>query len=86
MRYNDGTTDQDRINKRLLNSGVGRGTMPDATVHKGVGPTRTVTNVHHAGGHHGTDQNPSMGLPEEGGGGRGDMISGFGPDSPGVRR
>ena len=38
----------ERINKRLQNSG---GDHADLTVVKGSGPTRTITNLHHAANH-----------------------------------
>jgi hypothetical protein len=37
----------ERVSKRLRNSGAGA--MPNVTVQKGDGPTRTHTNIHHAG-------------------------------------
>jgi hypothetical protein len=37
----------ERVAKRLRNSGAGAN--PDVTVQKGEGPTRTHTNIHHAG-------------------------------------
>jgi hypothetical protein len=37
----------ERVSKRLQNSGAG--SMPNVTVQKGDGPTRTHTNIHHAG-------------------------------------
>jgi len=40
-----------RIQKRLANSGTGRGTVPNTTVKVGGSPNRTITNIHHAAGH-----------------------------------
>jgi hypothetical protein len=37
----------ERVSNRLRNSGAGA--MPNVTVQKGEGPTRTHTNIHHAG-------------------------------------
>jgi hypothetical protein len=37
----------ERVSKRLRNSGAGAN--PNVTVQKGDGPTRTHTNIHHAG-------------------------------------
>jgi hypothetical protein len=49
VRYK-GPSPQQRINDRLKNSG---GDLPtDAHVVKGSGPTRTHTNIHHAGTAH----------------------------------
>ena len=51
LRYNKnhhaGATPEARISNRLRNSGGGA----DVVVHKGDGPTRTITNVHHAAAH-----------------------------------
>jgi hypothetical protein len=45
-----GPSMEDRIDARLQNSGIGRGTMPDKSITKGSGPTRTHTNLHHSSG------------------------------------
>jgi hypothetical protein len=45
--HHAGGTEEARINNRLHNSGAGA--KPNTTVQKGDGPTRTHTNIHHAG-------------------------------------
>jgi hypothetical protein len=42
--HHSGATPEARISNRLRNSG---GEEADHIVHKGSGPTRTVTNIHH---------------------------------------
>ena len=41
----------ERVNRRLQNSGTGRGTNPDVTVQTGNSARRTFHNIHHAAGH-----------------------------------
>ena len=45
--HHAGKSAAERIASRLRNSGAGA--HPDESVQKGDGPTRTFTNVHHAG-------------------------------------
>jgi hypothetical protein len=45
--HHAGGTPEARVSARLRNSGSGAN--PNVTVQKGDGPTRTHTNIHHAG-------------------------------------
>jgi hypothetical protein len=45
-----GPSMEERINNRLRNSGVGRGTQPDKTIQRGDSPNRTFSNLHHSSG------------------------------------
>jgi len=55
VKYTSGKgTEAERITNRLKNSGDGAGNPGHTVVKQGESPTRTITNVHHNAGHHGT--------------------------------
>jgi len=49
VKYTQKGTPEERIAKRLRNSGEGTDHRPDHTAVHGTGPTRTHTNIHNAG-------------------------------------